>query len=171
LKAKYERAQRSQGINEKGHVDGACSSSCGMCAIEREIEVSAELNLLGATAIEDKLQDGVPHALKQLLEAGIKVWVLTGDNVATAINIGISCNLLEADMENEGRLFKFDKEVANAEAIRRTIDEAERHIITVLKDEKLSPIFGIALHGMCHTRTCFLTPRAVTSRAKYSIDS
>jgi magnesium-transporting ATPase (P-type) len=32
------------------------------------------------------------------------VWVLTGDTVSTAINIGISCNLLTADMENEGAL-------------------------------------------------------------------
>jgi hypothetical protein len=70
-----------------------CNNGGIICTMS--IEVSAELDLLGATAIEDKLQDGVPHALKQLLDAGIKVWVLTGDNVATAINIGISCNLLE----------------------------------------------------------------------------
>eukprot|EP00466_Bigelowiella_natans_P009003 jgi/Bigna1/87603/estExt_fgenesh1_pg.C_220081 len=71
---------------------------------------------LRATAIEDKLQDGVrrkeakavPEAIKSLLDASIKIWVLTGDNVATAINIGISCNLLEADMTKEGRLFVFD---------------------------------------------------------------
>ena len=35
--------------------------------------------LLGATAIEDKLQDGVPDAIANLIRAGIKVWVLTGD--------------------------------------------------------------------------------------------
>ena len=35
--------------------------------------------LIGATAIEDKLQDGVPDAIARLANAGIKIWVLTGD--------------------------------------------------------------------------------------------
>lgn len=50
--------------------------------------------LLGATAIEDKLQDQVPDCIESLREAGIKVWVLTGDKVETAINIGYASNLL-----------------------------------------------------------------------------
>ena len=37
------------------------------------------LKLLGATGIEDKLQDGVPETIANLREAGIVVWVLTGD--------------------------------------------------------------------------------------------
>lgn len=54
--------------------------------------------LLGATAIEDKLQDGVPDTIHTLQEAGIKVWVLTGDRQETAINIGMSCKLISEDM-------------------------------------------------------------------------
>lgn len=54
--------------------------------------------LLGATAIEDKLQDGVPDTIHTLQEAGIKVWVLTGDRQETAINIGMSCKLLSEEM-------------------------------------------------------------------------
>jgi phospholipid-translocating ATPase len=50
--------------------------------------------LLGATAIEDKLQDQVPDCIESLRQAGIKVWVLTGDKVETAINIGYASNLL-----------------------------------------------------------------------------
>ena len=42
-------------------------------------EIEANLRLLGATAIEDKLQDGVPEAIANLALAGIKIWVLTGD--------------------------------------------------------------------------------------------
>lgn len=57
------------------------------------------LLLLGGTAIEDRLQDGVPDTIALLGEAGIKVWVLTGDKVETAINIGFSCNLLSNEME------------------------------------------------------------------------
>ena len=55
--------------------------------------------LLGATAIEDKLQDNVPITIWKLKEAGIKIWVLTGDKIETAINIGYSCELLDNSME------------------------------------------------------------------------
>lgn len=54
--------------------------------------------LLGATAIEDKLQDGVPDTIHTLQEAGVKIWVLTGDRQETAINIGMSCKLISEDM-------------------------------------------------------------------------
>ena len=74
---------------------------------------------MGATAIEDKLQDGVPEAIANFakvqllsnkkkdfyirltptsLQANIKIWVLTGDKQETAINIGYSCKLLTEDM-------------------------------------------------------------------------
>lgn len=61
--------------------------------------IERELVLLGGTAIEDRLQDGVPDSIALLGEAGIKLWVLTGDKVETAINIGFSCNLLNNEME------------------------------------------------------------------------
>lgn len=60
--------------------------------------IEKELFLLGATAIEDRLQDGVPDTIHTLQEAGINVWVLTGDRQETAINIGYSCKLLNEDM-------------------------------------------------------------------------
>lgn len=61
--------------------------------------IERELTLTGGTAIEDRLQDGVPDAIQLLAQAGIKLWVLTGDKVETAINIGFSCNLLDNDMD------------------------------------------------------------------------
>ncbi|OIW00929.1 hypothetical protein TanjilG_10007 [Lupinus angustifolius] len=60
--------------------------------------VECNLKLLGATAIEDRLQEGVPETIESLRQAGIKVWVLTGDKQETAISIGLSCKLLCADM-------------------------------------------------------------------------
>lgn len=60
--------------------------------------IEQEMFLLGATAIEDKLQEGVPETIHTLQDAGIKVWVLTGDRQETAINIGMSCKLLSEDM-------------------------------------------------------------------------
>jgi phospholipid-transporting ATPase len=60
--------------------------------------IEKELFLLGATAIEDKLQDGVPETIHTLQQAGIKIWVLTGDRQETAINIGLSCKLIQEEM-------------------------------------------------------------------------
>lgn len=48
-------------------------------------EIEQDLRLLGATAIEDRLQDGVPETIADLKTAGIKVWVATGDKLETAI--------------------------------------------------------------------------------------
>ncbi|TMW58374.1 hypothetical protein Poli38472_009933 [Pythium oligandrum] len=64
-----------------------------------EEEMEQNLMLLGATAIEDRLQDGVPEAMEQLARAGISIWVLTGDMEETAINIGYACRLLNNDMQ------------------------------------------------------------------------
>lgn len=51
-------------------------------------KIEKDLILLGATAVEDKLQNGVPDCIDKLAQAGIKIWVLTGDKMETAINIG-----------------------------------------------------------------------------------
>ena len=55
------------------------------------------LTLLGATAVEDRLQDGVPKTIYDLQLAGIKIWMLTGDKLETAENIGESCQLLKSE--------------------------------------------------------------------------
>uniref|UniRef100_A0A672NJ36 Phospholipid-transporting ATPase n=1 Tax=Sinocyclocheilus grahami TaxID=75366 RepID=A0A672NJ36_SINGR len=62
-------------------------------------EIEKNLLLIGATAIEDKLQDGVPETIAKLAKADIKIWVLTGDKKETAENIGYSCQLLTDDMK------------------------------------------------------------------------
>ncbi|KDN45280.1 phospholipid-translocating P-type ATPase [Tilletiaria anomala UBC 951] len=69
---------------------------------ERMEELASALErdyvLLGATAIEDRLQDGVPETIADLKRAGINVWVATGDKLETAIAIGYSTMLLAKDM-------------------------------------------------------------------------
>ncbi|KAI0687946.1 phospholipid-translocating P-type ATPase [Cerioporus squamosus] len=68
-------------------------------ALDKAAElIERDLFLLGATAIEDKLQEGVPDTIHTLQMAGIKVWVLTGDRQETAINIGMSCRLISESM-------------------------------------------------------------------------
>ncbi len=84
--AMFEKAQTTVGGNRADELDKAA-----------EI-IEHDLYLLGATAIEDRLQDGVPETIHTLQEANIKVWVLTGDRQETAINIGMSSKLLSEDM-------------------------------------------------------------------------
>ncbi|KAK9118837.1 hypothetical protein Scep_016930 [Stephania cephalantha] len=62
-------------------------------------KIEKDLILLGATAVEDKLQIGVPECIDKLAQAGIKIWVLTGDKMETAINIGFACSLLRQEMK------------------------------------------------------------------------
>lgn len=72
-------------------------------ACQRKIE--SGLDLLGATAVEDALQDDVRDTLVSIRAAGIKVWVLTGDKIETALNIALSCGHIP---ENAGKYFITD---------------------------------------------------------------
>ena len=75
-----------------------------------QFNVENGLILQGATAIEDSLQEGVPEALAQLTDAGIHVWMITGDKVGTAKNIAVACNLVKLpDM----KLIEFTKEAVD----------------------------------------------------------
>lgn len=53
--------------------------------------IPSDLELLGATAVEDALQDNVRDTLVAIRRAGITVWILTGDKIETAYNISKSC--------------------------------------------------------------------------------
>ncbi|EXB75145.1 Putative phospholipid-transporting ATPase 5 [Morus notabilis] len=61
--------------------------------------IEKDLILLGVVAVEDKLQKGVPECIDKLAQAGMKIWLLTGDKKETAINIGYACSLLRQDMK------------------------------------------------------------------------
>ncbi|KAL7069105.1 hypothetical protein ACR3K2_03620 [Cryptosporidium serpentis] len=65
----------------------------------KTIEISAfieqKINIIGIIGIEDKLQEGVPELISDIKDADIRLWVLTGDKLETAVNIGYSCNLLD----------------------------------------------------------------------------
>ncbi|KAG8052619.1 hypothetical protein GUJ93_ZPchr0001g30204 [Zizania palustris] len=80
--------------------ENASTAVLGRGNLLRSVAANIESNvhILGATGIEDKLQDGVPEAIESLRQADIKVWILTGDKQETAISIGYSCKLLTNDM-------------------------------------------------------------------------
>ncbi|CAD5212846.1 unnamed protein product [Bursaphelenchus okinawaensis] len=60
---------------------------------ESSAQLEVGLHLLGVTAIEDRLQNGVTDTISALRHAGIQIWVLTGDKCETAVNIAKSCHL------------------------------------------------------------------------------
>ena len=88
-------------------------------------EVEQRMFLVGATAIEDRLQEGVPETIEQLQLADIRVWVLTGDKLETAINVGFACRLLRRSfylmtihgesMESTGKQLELAKEKIDQE--------------------------------------------------------
>ena len=61
-------------------------------------KIEHDLELIGSTAIEDRLQDKVADTIRFMKSTGIKVWVLTGDKIETAKNIGVSAGLLDSTM-------------------------------------------------------------------------
>ena len=68
-----------------------------VAAVDEEIE--NDLEIIGSTAIEDRLQDEVADTIQFMKNTGIKVWVLTGDKIETAMNIGLSAGLLDSEMD------------------------------------------------------------------------
>uniref|UniRef100_A0A4W6DUX6 Phospholipid-transporting ATPase n=1 Tax=Lates calcarifer TaxID=8187 RepID=A0A4W6DUX6_LATCA len=66
---------------------------------ESALRLETNLQLLGATGIEDRLQDGVPETIASLRKAGLQIWVLTGDKQETAVNIAYACKLLDPEEE------------------------------------------------------------------------
>ncbi|NWT61401.1 AT8B2 ATPase, partial [Erythrocercus mccallii] len=84
--------------SERLHQASSAPEACEDHLARLYDEVEHDMMLLGATAIEDKLQQGVPETIAILTLANIKIWVLTGDKQETAVNIGYSCKMLTDDM-------------------------------------------------------------------------
>ena len=97
-------------------------------------EIEDGLSLIGCTIVEDRLQDLVPEVIQDLRLAGIKIWMLTGDKMTTAYNIGLSCNLINLDLKMffiEGKDIKKDE---NLKDINK--EERDQVIIHFIKEYK-----------------------------------
>ncbi|KAJ8479625.1 hypothetical protein OPV22_023352 [Ensete ventricosum] len=112
--------------------------------------IERDLILVGATAVEDKLQKGVSQCIDKLAQAGLKIWVLTGDKMETAINIGFACSLLRQGMrqiclsiENTGILSQ-DTEKDAKENILTQITNASQ-MIKLEKDPNAA--FALIIDG------------------------
>ncbi|XP_052104565.1 phospholipid-transporting ATPase IF-like isoform X2 [Mytilus californianus] len=117
-----------------------------------------ELHVLGATAIEDKLQEDVPKTIESLRMAGIKVWVLTGDKEETAVNISYSAGHFKQGM-TELRLTKITDSIECAEAVRKHMISAEnnfsqgKHNALIIDGTTLTHALydhGDILRDLCH---------------------
>ena len=96
--------------------------------------IESGLTLIGSTIVEDKLQDNVPEVIKELRQADIKIWMLTGDKLSTAYNIGLSCNLINKEIKTffvEGVEKKVDQ---NFNVINK--EEQEEVILKFVKEYK-----------------------------------
>ncbi|KAJ1350640.1 hypothetical protein KIN20_006476 [Parelaphostrongylus tenuis] len=106
------------------------------------LRAEKDLELLGVTAIEDRLQDGVPECIHLLREAGICVWVLTGDKVETAVNIAFS-----------SRLFSSSMDILNigANGVRSVSDLLDEHLLRVGRAGEVTheAAFGLVLNASC----------------------
>ncbi|THU89359.1 calcium transporting ATPase [Dendrothele bispora CBS 962.96] len=98
--------------------------------------IEKDFFLLGATAIEDKLQEGVPDTIHTLQQAGIKVWVLTGDRQETAINIGMSCRLISESM---------NLVIVNEETAHETEDFITKRLSAIKNQRSTGDVEDLAL--------------------------
>ncbi|XP_029127441.1 phospholipid-transporting ATPase 3 isoform X3 [Cajanus cajan] len=123
--------------------------------------IENDLVLIGSTAIEDKLQEGVPACIETLQRAGIKIWVLTGDKVETAVNIAYACNLINNEMkqfiissetdvirevEDRGdqvEIARFIKEEVKKE-LKKCLEEAQSYFISLS-----GPKLALVIDGKC----------------------
>ncbi|PWZ24309.1 Phospholipid-transporting ATPase 3 [Zea mays] len=110
--------------------------------------IEKDLILVGCTAIEDKLQEGVPTCIETLSAAGIKIWVLTGDKMETAINIAYACSLVN----NDTKQFIISSET---DTIREAEDRGDPvEIARVIKDsvkQSLKSFHEEARHSLIST--------------------
>lgn len=129
----------SRRLSEHEYADFTARYNEASCAVtqNRELLMDAvaeayerELEILGASAIEDRLQEGVPDCIATLQAAGIKIWVLTGDKMETAVNIGFSCRLLTRNMF----LIMIRSEDSSVESTRRQLEEGYQKLVSTSMD-------------------------------------
>ncbi|XP_037689946.1 probable phospholipid-transporting ATPase IM isoform X2 [Choloepus didactylus] len=126
-------------------------------------EIERDLMLLGATAVEDELQEGVIETITNLSLANIKIWVLTGDKQETAINIGYACNMLTDDMNEvfviagntavevqeelrkaKENLFGQSRSVSNGHVVCEKKQQLELHSI---EEETVTGDYALVING------------------------
>ena len=116
-------------------------------------KIEKELEFFGTSAIEDKLQQGVHETVDLLIDAGIRLWMLTGDKEETAIEIAKSCNLLKKNME---LITIFDSSFESISEILMELDKSYGYStktfeqLEIFKNDLKIPI-ALAINGVAFT--------------------
>jgi len=134
--------------------------------LEIEFDQECGYHICGVTAVEDELQECVPETIAKLMEANIRVWMLTGDKKETAINIGKACNLLSNDLTN-----RIEMNENNALEILEKFDQSqydEPTIELVLEGKGLHVIFDRAIENKDETIIERFTELALSCRSVVS---
>lgn len=126
---------------KKSYLDATTSLSNRQDRIEEAAElIEQSLVLLGASAIEDKLQKGVPETITKLRRANIRIWMLTGDKRETAINIAHSAQICRPDSST----FVLDSSKGNLESQIRDvlleIHQESPHNVVVIDGHTLAQV-------------------------------
>ncbi|RCI03572.1 hypothetical protein CU098_002818, partial [Rhizopus stolonifer] len=145
LMLSYRRLDRAEYDCWKAEMNEASTATENRAQKTAQVQEKIEINLrlLGATGIEDKLQEGVPQCIEDLRKAGIKVWVLTGDKLETAINIGYASNLLDGEMQlliARGHE-KVEELIKNFEQISQDLEKSEQESALVIEGSALVHVF------------------------------
>ncbi|CAD8137568.1 unnamed protein product [Paramecium pentaurelia] len=108
-KKKYEQAQYIENVSQRLNK---------LDIIRKELEIN--MQFLGITGVEDKLQEDVCATLENIRNAGINVWMLTGDKIETAICIAISSGIKSATQE-----ICLLKEIIDEETLQKKLKQFE----------------------------------------------
>jgi phospholipid-translocating ATPase len=131
--------------------------------------IEKQFELIGATAVEDKLQDGVPDTIDRLRRANIKLWMLTGDKRETAISISRSCRLAK----DYSTFVILDHIAGNVEqrianAVLDISQGAVAHVVLVVDGETLGYIEANAAQRTAFLDLAILVDSVICCRASPS---
>ncbi|XP_023591243.1 phospholipid-transporting ATPase IG isoform X7 [Trichechus manatus latirostris] len=92
-------------------------------------DIETNMNLIGATAVEDKLQDQAAETIEALHAAGLKVWVLTGDKMETAKSTCYACRLFQTSTELLELTTKTIKECERKDRLHELLIEYRKKLL------------------------------------------
>uniref|UniRef100_A0A0K0DPW0 PhoLip_ATPase_C domain-containing protein n=1 Tax=Angiostrongylus cantonensis TaxID=6313 RepID=A0A0K0DPW0_ANGCA len=148
-----EKNQWDEFMESYKFVTGVTSNDRDQLLSQKADEIEKELDLLGVTGIEDRLQDAVEETIVALRAAGIQIWVLTGDKLETAENIARSCGLF-APFRETRRIEKPEDLSRNSGAGRfNMILSPESTVLAKLGDNDLLSVLRRAEAVLCYRMT------------------
>lgn len=154
-------------------------SSCNINEIDKiNQKIESGYTLLGCTAVEDYLQDNVKETLIDLINAGIKIIMLTGDKIETAKTIGFSCGLIDhyyrileieeniSSSKIESDLLSFNDILNENYKTKFALIIGHEELNLVLKDEGLKTFFHEVASKCNSVLCCRSTPKQKSSVVK-----